>query len=160
MGIGLTILAIGALATADFCAEPVDRAAGEPQFCRITARQEISTPYFSIVVEPNFLVAVHEQGRKLRIQSTTHQATDVMSVEAIEGTPPPLSSSCPKIVETVEANVTWHDCRSTSDGIHRRRLVAELKKGFVVIEYWYGRLDASNAPALERMTQSVRILAN
>jgi hypothetical protein len=159
MGIGLTILAIGALATAEFCAEPVDRAAGEPQFCRITSRQEISTPYFSIVVEPNFLVGVHGQGRKLRIQSTIRQAMDVMSVEAIEGTPP-HSSACPKIVETVEDNVTWHDCRSTSEGIHSRRLVAELKKGSVVIEYSYGRLGASSAPALERMTQSIRILAN
>jgi hypothetical protein len=160
MGPGLTLLALGALATAEFCTEPLDGGVGDPQFCRITSRQEITTPYFSVVVEPNFLVGVHEQGRKLRIQSSIREEMDGMSVEVVEGSQSPLSSECPEIIETVEDDVTWHDCRSTSEGIHRRRLVAELKRGFVVIEYSYGRLGASSAPALERMTQSIRIHVN
>ena len=148
------------IATAEFCPEPIDGGMGEPQFCRITSRQEISTPYFSIVVEPEFRAGVHDQGRKVQIQSTVRQAMDVMTLVMVEGSQMPKSSHCPKVTETVEENVTWHDCRSTSEGIHSRHLVAELKGRYVVIEYSYGQLGASSAPALERMTQSIRIHAN
>jgi hypothetical protein len=151
------LLALAALATAEFCTNPVEGGVGEPQFCRMTSRQEVSTPNFSIVVEPNFLVAVYDQGRKVQIQSTIRQAMDVLTIEAVEGSRPPLQSVCPEITETVEDNVTWHDCRSTAEGIHSRRLIAEWDGHYVVIEYSYGRLSASRAPALERMTQSIRI---
>jgi hypothetical protein len=159
MELGVHLLILAALTTAEFCAEPVDGGVGEPQFCRITSSQEISTPYFSIVVEPNFLVGVHDQGRKLQVQSTMRQSMDVMTVEVVDGSRRPLWLHCPKIIETVEDNVTWHDCRLTVEGIHQRRLVAELSGRYVVIEYSYGQLGASSAPALERMTQSIRIHA-
>ena len=51
-------LVVAALATAEFCAKPIDGGVGEPEFCRIYERQEISTPYFSIVVKPDFIVGV------------------------------------------------------------------------------------------------------
>ena len=159
MELGIQLLALSVLATAEFCAEPIDGGVGEPQFCRITSHQEVSTPYFSIVVEPDFLVGVHHEGRKLQIQSSIWQSMDVLTVERVEGAQLPVRSECPKITETVQDNVTWHDCRYSVDGIHRRRLIAELHGSYVVIEYSYGKLSAKSSPALERMTQSIRIHA-
>jgi len=52
------LLVVAALSTAEFCAKPIDGGVGEPEFCRIYERQEISTPYFSIVVKPDFIVGV------------------------------------------------------------------------------------------------------
>ena len=157
---GLQLLAVAVLATAEFCADPIEGGVGEPQFCRITAGQEISTPYFSISVEPGFLVGVHHEGSKLQIQSSIRQSMDVLSVERAEGPGPQISLGCPEFKETVEDNVTWRDCRATLDGSHHRQLVAVLRAGHVKIEYSYGRLGAKSGPALERMTQSIRILAN
>ena len=77
-----------------------------------------------------------------------------------EGPGPQILPGCPEFKETVEDNVTWRDCRTTLDGSHHRQLVAVLKAGHVKIEYSYGRLGATSGPALERMTQSIRILAN
>jgi hypothetical protein len=157
---GAQVLSVAVLATAEFCAEPIEGDVGDPQFCRITANREISTPYFSIVVEAGFLVGVHDQGRKLQVQSSIRQSMDVLTVWKLERAPPPDLSKCPKLTETIEDNVTWRDCRMTEQGIHHRQLVAILKNGHVLIEYSYGPLGTPSAPALERMTQSIRIIAS
>ena len=159
MELAVHLLALSVLSTADFCAAPIEGGVGEPQFCRTTSHLEIATPYFSIVVEPGFLVGVHDQGRKTQIQSSPRQSMDVMTLERFEGSQFPVFRACPDTTETVEDNVTWHDCRFSEGGIHHRTLVAEFKGAYVVVEFSYGRLSASSAPALERMTQSVRIHA-
>jgi hypothetical protein len=159
MEIALQLLTVTALATAEFCAAPFDGGVGEPQFCRISERQEVSTPYFSIVVEPEFIVGVHNQGRRLQVQSTLWQSPNTLIVERIEGSSPPEWPECPTITETIEGDVTWLDCRIPADGFYERRLAAKLKSAYVVIEYTYSRLGAATGPALERMLQSVRIHA-
>jgi hypothetical protein len=153
------LLAAAVLVTAEFCADPFDGGVGEPQFCRLYETQEISTPYFSITIEPDFLVGVDRQGRRLQIQPSLRQSPVVLSVERIDDSDGPNWSDCPEIVETVEENVTWQDCRRTENGIHERRLLAKVNGAYVLIEYSYGALGATLAPALERMTQSIRIHA-
>ena len=72
---------------------------------------------------------------------------------------PPSWPDCPKIIETVEDNVTWYDCRKSMDGFHERRLAAKLKDGYIVVRYSYTPIGAETGPSLERMTQSIRIHA-
>ncbi len=160
MELGVQLLALAVLSTAEFCAGPIEGGAEDPQFCRMATSQEVSTPYFSIVVEPGFLVGVNRQGRKLRVQSSLWQTMDVLTVERVEGSQLPDWPDCPEITETIQANVTWHECQFSIDGTYERRLAAVLNGGHVLIEYSYDRLGASSAPALERMTQSIRVHAN
>jgi hypothetical protein len=159
MELGVQVLALAVLATAEFCAEPIDGGVGEPQFCRITSNQEVSTPFFSIVVESGFLVGIHHNGRKLQIQSSIRQSMDVLTVERVEGAQLPIWSDCPTLAKTIEDNVTWHDCRYSANGTYHRRLLAELKGSFVVIDYSYAQQGALSSPALERMTQSIHVHA-
>jgi len=159
MDLGVQVLALTVLATAEFCAEPIEGGVDEPQFCRITSNQEVSTPFFSIVIEPGFLVGVHFEGRKLQIQSSIRQSMDILTIERVEGVQLPVWSDCPAIAKTAEDHVTWHDCRYSANGTHHRRLLAELKGGFVVIEYSYGQQGAVSSPALERMAQSIHVHA-
>jgi len=159
MGTGISLIAAFVLTTADFCSDPFDGGVGEPQFCTLTAAQEISTPYFSVIVEPGFIVGVHKQGRRFQAQSTLWGSPNALTVERIEGTDAPLWTDCPEIREAPEDNVTWLDCRISTDGFHQRRLAARLKDGYVLIQYVYTARGASTGPALERMTQSVRVHA-
>ena len=159
MDIALQLLATAVLATADFCSEPMEGGVGEPQFCRLSANQEISTLYFTIVVEADFLVGVHNQGRRLQIQSSMRQDHDVLFIERVDGSSPPNWPKCPAVTESIEDNVIWRDCRISTDGSHERRLMAVLKNGWVLIEYSYTKLATPLAPALERMTQSIRVHA-
>jgi len=159
MELGLQLLTVTALATAEFCAAPFDGGVGEPQFCRILERQEVSTPYFSIIVEPEFIVGVHHEGRRLQVQSTLWQSPNSFIVERIDGSSPPAWPECPTITETIEGDLTWLNCRISAGGFYERRLAAKLKGAYVVVRYSYSRLGAETGPALERMMQSVRIHA-
>ena len=160
MDIGLQLLSTAVLATAEICAKPMEGGVGEPQFCRLAANREISTPYFTITVESEFLVGVHNQGRRLQIQSSIRQSQDILINERGDGSSPPNWPNCPAIAETVREGVTWRDCRISTGDSHERRLMAVLKDGWVLIEYSYTKLGTPSGPALERMTQSIRVHAN
>lgn len=155
----LHVLAAAVLATADFCAAPIDGGVGEPQFCRLDSTQEIDTPFFSISVEPDFLVGVGREGRYVQIQPTLWQSPSVLTIERVEGASSPNWADCSEVKETVEDAVTWQDCHKSGNGIYVRRLAAKLKGGYVLIEYSYSDRGATLAPGLERMTQSIRIHA-
>ena len=154
------LLVASVLATAEFCAHPVEGGVGEPQFCRLEARQEIATPYFSIVVEADFHVGVDREGRRLLVQSTVFKNLDHLSIEVLDGSSLPDWPDCEQATETQEEHVKWADCRISSDGMHERRLAAGLKDRHVLIQYAYSPLGTVLAPALERMTQSIRVVAN
>ena len=84
-----------ALVTADFCAKPVEGGVDEPQFCPFATAQEVSTPYFSIVVEAGFLVGLHREGRYLQVQSTLFKNQDALTIEVQDGPSMPAWSDCP-----------------------------------------------------------------
>ena len=149
-----------ALATADFCAKPIEGGVGEPQFCSIAIEQEVSTPYFSIVVEAGFFVGVHREGRWLQVQSTVFKNEDTLTIEVLDGPLVPARSDCPIVEEFEEGGVKWKDCRTAHDGQYTRRLAAALSDRHVLIEYSYSSLATSLSPALERMTQSIKVVAN
>ena len=159
MDLGLHITAAAILATAEFCANPIDGGVGEPQFCRLDAVQEISTPYFSITVEPEFLVGVGNQGRHLQIQPSLWQSPAVLTVKRTDGSDPPDLADCPASTERHEGVVIWRDCRVGEGDLHLRQIVALLSGAYVLIEYSYSALGTTLAPALERMTQSIRVHA-
>lgn len=95
---GLSQLAIAAvLVTADFCANPIQGGVGDPQFCLLADEQEISTPYFSIVVEAGFQVGLHHEGRSLRVQSTLFKNQDSLTIEVVGGPSLPAWSDCPTV---------------------------------------------------------------
>jgi hypothetical protein len=152
-------LAAAILATSELCAKPVAGGIGEPALCRIDARQAIATPYFSIMVEPEFLVGVDREGRRLRVLSATRLGQSHLTVEVVDGSAHSQWPDCHDMAKTVEDDVTWLDCRASEAGEHRRRLGAVLKGTQVLIHYAYTALGTVTAPALERMTQSVRIQA-
>lgn len=155
----MQLLLAAVMATAEICARPVDGGVGEPQYCRLEFAQEIATPHFSLFVEPGFYVGVDRHGRRLRLQSTVFKNLDHLSIEVMDGSNPPNWAGCPKVRKTFEDGVKWQDCRTSSGGIHSRRLAAILEGRHVVIEYSYEALSTPSAPALERMTQSIRIIA-
>jgi hypothetical protein len=153
----LQMVAAAVLATVDFCAAPIGGGAGEPQFCRVDATQEIDTPFFSIKVEPGLLVGVGREGRYVQIQPALWQSPGVLTIERVEDATSPNWVDCAEVVETIEDAVTWQDCHKSENGIYERRLAANLKGGYVLIRYSYSASGAALAPALERMMQSVRI---
>jgi hypothetical protein len=159
MELSAQLVMTAVIATAEFCANPFEGGVDEPQFCRLNAGQEISTPFFSVVVEPEFLVGVDREGRRLYLQPSSRQSQVHMKIEVVGGSDSPEWSDCPEIVKTTEEDVTWRTCRISGEGMHERRLAARLKGGHVLIEYSYSSLGAIFAPALERMTQSIRIHA-
>ena len=149
-----------ALVTADFCPKPIVGGVGDPQFCSFAIEQEVSTPYFSIVVEAGFLVGLHRDGRRLQVQSTLLKNLDTLTIEVLDGPSLPAWSDCPTIEEFEDGGVRWKDCRTASHGLYTRRLAAALSNRHVLIEYSYASLATNLAPALERMTQSIKVIAN
>lgn len=154
------LLVAAVVATAEFCASPIEGGVGEPDLCRLDGSREIATPFFSIVVEPEFLVGVDRGGRRMLLMPSYRQSQVHMQVEAVDDPAAPQWPDCPQVTESVEENVTWQDCRITLEGTHERRLLAKLQGRHVLIEYSYSTSGAVFAPALERMLQSVRILVN
>ena len=153
------LLVTAVLATAEFCAAPFDGGTGEPQFCQVNASLELSTPYFSINVEPNFLVGIDRVGRRLQIQSTLWQSQDYLLVEVVDEAGMPDWRDCSKVEEWSEDGVLWQECRKTTEGMYERRLTASMAGRHVLIEYGYSSLGTVSAPALERMTQSIHVHA-
>lgn len=149
-----------ALVTADFCAKPIEGGVGDPQFCSIAIAQEISTPYFSIVVEGGFLVGLHRDGRWLQVQSTLFKNLDSLTIEVLDGPSLPAWTDCPTVEEFEVRGVKWQDCRTTFHGHYTRRFAAAMSDRHVLIEYSYSSLATNTAPALERMTQSIKVIAN
>jgi hypothetical protein len=159
MGLSSHLLQTAVVATAEICADPFPGGTGEPDLCRLQATQEVATPFFSLIVEPEFLVGIDRGGRRILLMPSYRQSPVHMQIEVVEDAGPLDWPDCPKIIETVEENVTWQDCRISAEGIHKRRLAARLKNRRILIQYWYSTSSAEFAPALERMTQSARIHA-
>jgi hypothetical protein len=154
------LMVAAALVTADFCAKPIEGGVSEPQFCSFAVEQEVSTPYYSIVVEGGFFVGLHREGRWLQVQSTVFKNQDILTIEVLDGPSLPAWSDCPTVEEFEDGGVKWKDCRTASGGHYTRRLAAALSNQHVLIEYSYSSLATNLAPALERMTQSIKVVAN
>lgn len=154
------LLVTAVLATAEICPQPMEGGVGAPLVCHLAEPQEISTPYFSIVVEADFFVGVDREGRRLLLQSTQFNNQAALAIEALDGSTPPEWPRCRTVEEFVIENVKWQDCRLTDDGIYERWLAASLKDRHVLIQYLYSSEATKFAPALERMTQSIKVHAN
>jgi hypothetical protein len=83
MSFATVAVASAVLATADFCANPIEGGVGEPQFCRLTAAQQIDTPIFSLTVDPTFLVGIDRRGRRLVLQPSLWQSQVSVYIEAL-----------------------------------------------------------------------------
>ena len=153
------LMLTSALATAELCPAPLDTGTGEPQLCRVANAQRIETPYFSIHVEADQYVGIDRDGRRLRVQPTLARDHAYLQIEAIESIDLPNWPDCRKVTTTTEEMVTWHDCHAVVHGMFERRLAARLRDQHVLIAYRYSAPATPLAPSLERMTQSVRILA-
>lgn len=151
-----TLVAFVALATAEFCAEPVDGGQGEPQFCRFEQVQTIYTPYFSVDVHPSLLAGVDQSGRHLMAQPSIRQSPVSLSILASET----LSwSGCSvEQSEMVIGSVTWMLCDESSDNHVSRRLTAQGEGMYLTVSYGYSELGAEFAEAIEDMVRSIRLL--
>ncbi len=159
MGPVTQLLVAAVLTTAEFCAEPFDGGVEEPQFCRVTSPLELSTPFFTITVEPDFLVGIDRDGRRLRIQSTLWQSQDYLQIEVLEDPDNSRWSICSRVDIRIDSGISWQDCRASTDASFVRILMATMPNRYVLIEYGYSSLGAPSGPALERMTQSVSVHA-
>ena len=159
MGPTTLLVAAVVLATAEFCAEPLDGGVEEPQFCRVTSPLELSTPFFTITVEPHFLVGIDRGGRRLQVQSSLWQSQDYLLIEVREDSDNSRWNRCSEIDVWIENGVAWQDCRTATNSMHERLLMVSMPQRYVLIDYGYSSLGSESAPALERMTQSIRIHA-
>jgi hypothetical protein len=153
------LLVTAVLATTEICAEPMEGSVGAPLLCRLAESQEISTPYFSIVVEADFFVGVDREGRRLLLQSMQFNNQAVLAIEVLDGSTLPEWPRCGTVEEFVIETVKWQDCRFTDDGVYERWLAASLKERHVLIQYLYSPEGTKFAPALERMTQTIKVHA-
>ena len=149
---------IAVVATSEFCAAPLPGGVGEPLFCRLDQPTRVETPYFSVLIEPEFLVGVHREGGRLVAQSSIPQAQDWFEIEVIESDDPRRWADCPSVSETTEGNTTWRECHIESREFFEKRTGTRAGDKMVVVAYGYSARAASLSPALERMLQSVQVI--
>lgn len=160
MELAAQLLIAGVLATGELCTQPMKSGGDGPDLCHLYSAQKVETPYFSIDIEPDFLVGIDRQGRRMHVQATLTRGTGLLAIEVSDGAGTPEWSDCKYLTETHEEDVTWRDCHRASEAVFERQLVARLKNGYVVIHYFYtAGTGTERAPSLERMTQSIRIHA-
>jgi hypothetical protein len=73
----------GVLATADFCAAPIDGGPANPLYCRLSTAQRIETPFLSLEVDARFLIGVDKDGRRVMIGLSQHQNQAGLVIEII-----------------------------------------------------------------------------
>ena len=93
----------------------------------------------------------------MQVQSTLFKNQDTLTIEVLEGSSLPMWPDCPTVSEFTVEGVAWQDCHATSNGQYTRRLAAALSDRHVLIEYSYTSLATRMGPALERMTQSIKV---
>ena len=96
----------------------------------------------------------------MQVQSTLFKNQDTLTIEVLDGPSLPAWSDCPAVEEFEDGGVKWKNCGTASHGQYTRRLAAALSDRHVLIEYSYTSLATNMAPALERMTQSIKVIAN
>lgn len=151
----LTLIAMAALATAEFCAEPIEGGRGEPQFCRFDQVQTIYTPWFSVDVHPALLAGVDQSGRRLVARAPLRQGTVSFSILASEMRA--WSGCSVEEVEIVVGGMTWLLCDESSAGHVQRRLTAQGDGGYLNVLYDYAGPGATFADAIGQMLRSIRI---
>ena len=149
---------VAVVATSDFCASPISGGVQEPDFCRLDQATEIETPYFSVRVEPELLVGVHREGRRLFAQPSPRQAPASFAIDVLEQDDSRRWANCPAVFETTEHGTTWRECQVRSQYSFEKRIGTQVGNNWVIVEYSYSALGTPLSPALERMLQSVRVI--
>lgn len=151
-----SLIAMAALATAEFCAEPIDGGRGESQFCRFEHVQTIYTPYFSVDIHPALLAGVDQSGRRLMAKSFTRQGPVTISVLASETR---VWSGCRvEESESVIGSMVWSVCDESTPGLVQRKLTAQGGDGYLSIIYSYAEKDTPTAELIEQLLRSIRPL--
>jgi len=150
-----SLVAMAALATAEFCAEPIDGVRGEPQFCRFEQVQTIYTPWFSVDVHPALLAGVDQSGRRLMARAVLRPDAATLSILASEMR---AWSGCPvEESEIVIGNMTWSLCDESTQGTVRRRLAASGNAGYLTVFYSYPESGNMYAVPIEQMLRSISL---
>ncbi|HEU0223964.1 MAG TPA: hypothetical protein VFR29_00850 [Steroidobacteraceae bacterium] len=151
-----TIIAMAALATAEFCAEPIEGGLGEPQFCRFEHVQTIHTPWFSVDVPPALLAGVDQSGRRLMALATLRQSAVSVSILASEMR---AWSGC-RVGESelVIGGMTWSLCDESTPGTVQRRLTASVEDGYLSVFYSYPESGTMYAEPIQQLLRSIRVL--
>jgi hypothetical protein len=149
-----SLIAMAALATAEFCAEPIDGGRGESQFCRFQHLQTIYTPYFSVDIHPALLAGVDQSGRRLMAKSSTRQGSATILVLASETR---LWSGCRlEESESVIGSMVWSVCDESAPGLVQRKLTAQGSDGYLSIFYSYTGMDLPSAELITQLLRSIR----
>lgn len=149
-----SLIAMAALATAEFCAEPIDGGRGEPWFCRFEHVQTIYTPWFSVDVHPALLAGVDQSGRRMMARPSMQQGTVAISVLASETR---VWSGCSvEESESVIGSMVWSVCDESTPALVQRKLTAQGSDGYLSIIYSYTETDTPFAELIEQMLQSIR----
>lgn len=150
----LSLITMAALATAEFCAEPIEGGRGEPQFCRFDQVQTIYTPWFSVDVHPALLAGLDQSGRRLVAQASLRQSTVSFSILASEMRA--WSGCTVEEVGVVIGGMAWSVCDESTDGLVQRKLTAAGNEGYLNIMYSYSRSGPMFAELIEQMLRSIR----
>lgn len=149
------LIAMAALATAEFCAEPIEGGPGEPQFCRFEHVQTVYTPFFSVDVHPALLAGVDQSGRRLMARASLPQDPLVLTILASESR---VWSGCQvEESEIVIGSMTWSLCDESTEARVQRKLTAQGSDGYLNIFYSYSEPGAQFAELIDRMLQSIRL---
>lgn len=149
-----SLIAMAALATAEFCAEPIEGGRGEPQFCRFEQVQTIYAPWFSVEIPPALLAGLDQGGRRLVAQSSLRQSAVSFSILASEMR---AWSGCPvEEAEIVIGGMAWSVCDESMDGMVQRKLTTLGNDGYLNIMYSYSTSGTMFAELIEQMLRSIR----
>jgi hypothetical protein len=155
------------LATADFCANPIEGGGGEPQFCRVSAPLQIDTPLFSLVVDSTFLVGVDRGGRRLLARPSLSRSQVHVILEAV-----PIGEAARSDVRLLDpyskgklscspktlGETTWDWCKGNPEkDDYSEAYFLQTSRFIVVIAHYSSKLGESLTPAVNRLLGTVTV---
>jgi hypothetical protein len=163
------IIASAVVATAEICANPVDDGRGDPPFCRLNAAQRIETPCFSVMIDPQFLVSIDQDGRRMFLRFSQHQnqaglnilavpidrllETDQDTARAVNGRARDYFACSVKLLGAT----SWELCREASDedSEYPRYYFLETPQIVYVITHYSSEAGRALTPAIDQLLETI-----
>jgi hypothetical protein len=171
MQVALVVVASAVVATAEICANLIDGGKGNPPSCRLATSQRVETPYFSVVIDPGFLVAVDQSGRRMLVTFSQHQNQAGVSILAI-----PIEKRSETDRETaliidrrarailtcsdrLLGTTTWQLCReaSSEEGDFPQYYFLETPYTLYLITHYSSELGRAVTPAIHQLLDTITV---
>ena len=152
---------ISAKSTTDICSNSFEGGIGEPRFCRIQEHGRVVTPYFSVNLDPNLLVGIDSNGRRLVMQPSLWGSLIALNIRALDVTKTEDESLNGWACNSTElGNASGISCTWITDpdsGIVWRRYVLRRGGNAVEINLSASSHGQSQLPLVENIIKSIEI---